>query len=197
MRFKLLGTEIYVSFLFAAVIAFMLATDRTGLALPTLCAVLFHETGHLLAMWALDCNPKRVKLIPASVQITMPFSKSFRNDLIIAVCGPLVNFIIFGVLYFNYLAFHGQTTLYYALVNLLVGLFNILPVKGLDGGTILFTLLARKWDINKAALTVKLITVIMALGVIVLAVMLTVYKKFNPTLYLVGIYLLISAIIKI
>lgn len=197
MRFKLLGTEIYVSFLFAALIAFMLATDRTGLALPTLCAVLFHETGHLLAMWALDCNPKRVKLIPASVQITMPFARNFRNDIIIAVCGPIVNFILFGVLYFNYLAFHNETTLYYALINLLIGLFNSLPVKGLDGGTVLFTLLARKWDINKAALTVKLITLLAALSVIILAIILTVNKKFNPTLYIIGIYLLISAIVKI
>lgn len=197
MKFKMFGTEIYISFLFTAVIAFMLATDRTGLALPTLCAVLLHETGHLLAMWTLDCNPKSVSLIPASVKITMPFSKSFRNDIIIAVCGPAVNFLVFGVLYFNYLCFGSNVSLYYGLVNLLIGLFNSMPVKGLDGGTVLFTVLAKRGDANKAALTVRLITVAVAIAVIVLAILVTVKVKFNPTLYIVGIYLLISAIIKI
>lgn len=197
MKFKLLGTEIYVSFLFAALVAFMLATDRTGLALPTLCAVIFHETGHLFAMWVLECNPKRIKLIPASVQITVPFAKTFRNDIIIAVCGPAVNFVIFGALYFNYLAFHSQSVLYYALVNLLIGVFNCMPVKGLDGGTILYTLIARKWSINKAALILRIATLAAAMAVIILAVAVTVNKGFNPSLYIVGIYLLISALIKI
>lgn len=197
MKFKLLGTEFYVSFLFVALISFMLATDRTGLALPTLCAVLFHETGHLLAMWALDCNPKQVKLIPASVQITMPFSRNFRNEIIIALCGPIANFIIFGVLYLNYRAFHNETILYYSLVNLLIGVFNSLPVKGLDGGTVLFTVLAKRWDVNKAAIIVRLITLISAFAVITLAVILTINKKFNPTVFIIGIYLFISAIIKI
>lgn len=197
MKFKLLGTEIYISFLFTAVIAFMLATDRTGLALPTLCAVLLHETGHLIAMWALECNPKSVSLIPASVKITMPFSKSLRNDIIIALCGPCVNFLIFGVLYFNYACFGSRVSLYYALVNLLIGIFNSMPVKGLDGGTILFTILSKKTNPNKAALILRLITICIAAGVMILAVWVTVRVKFNPTLYIVGIYLLISAIIKI
>ncbi len=197
MKFKILGTEIYISFLFTAVISFMLATDRTGLALPTLCAVILHETGHLLAMWALECNPKSVNLIPASVKITMPFSKSFRNDIIIAVCGPAVNFLLFLVLYVNYLSFGSEVSLYYGLVNLLIGIFNIMPVKGLDGGTILFTILAKKLDINKATLILRFITISVAIGILILAILVTVKVKFNPTLYIVGIYLLISAIIKI
>ena len=197
MKFKILGTEIYISFLFTAVITFMLATDRTGLALPTLCAVILHETGHLLAMWALECNPKSVSLIPASVKITMSFSKSFRNDIIIAVCGPAVNFLLFLVLYVNYLSFGSEVSLCYGLVNLLIGIFNIMPVKGLDGGTILFTILAKRGDVNKATLILRFITISVAVGILVLAVFVTVKVKFNPTLYIVGIYLLISAIIKI
>lgn len=70
MRFKLLGTEFYVSFLFSAVITAMLAFDRTGYALPLIFAVVMHEGGHLLAMWILDCSPKRVRLVPAAVEIT-------------------------------------------------------------------------------------------------------------------------------
>ncbi|MBR7133879.1 MAG: hypothetical protein IKD04_10160 [Clostridia bacterium] len=197
MKIRLLGTEIYISFLFAAVITVMLATDRTGLCLPSLFAVIMHEIGHLFAMWVLDCSPKGVRLIPASVQITSSFSRGYRNDIIIAVCGPLVNFILFLTLYFNYLAFKNQLTLYYGLLNLVIGLFNSLPVLGLDGGTVLFSVLAKKTNLNRAALTVRIITLICAAAVIISAVTLTVRGKINISLYIIGIYLLIMSIMKI
>ena len=55
MKFRLLGTEFYVSFLFAAVITAMIAFDRTGYILPLLFAIVMHELGHLTIMWLLDC----------------------------------------------------------------------------------------------------------------------------------------------
>ena len=89
MKIRFLGTEIYISFLFMALICIMLATDRTGLLMPTLFAVLMHEIGHLFAMWLLDCEPKQIRLIPASVQITAPITK-----------GPIMAIII-SFLYFE------------------------------------------------------------------------------------------------
>lgn len=196
MKFKLLGTEIYVSFLFTAVITVMLATDRTGLALPTLLAVVLHECGHLFAMWVLDCSPKSIKLIPASVQIITDFGKKYTNDIIIALCGPAINFIIFSALYFNYLAFKNEATLNYALLNLIIGVFNSLPVAGLDGGTVLFSLIAKRGDFAKARLTVRLISLAVAVSITVAAVTLTLKGRLNLSMYVIGIYLFISSIIK-
>ncbi len=197
MKFKLFGTEIYISFLFAAVITLMILFDRTGMAVPCLCAVIIHETAHLFAMWVLECAPKRIKLIPASVQITTSLTRLYKNDIIIALCGPLANLILFLTLYFNHLAFGNETTLYYALINLLIGLFNALPVAGLDGGTILFSLLAKKYSQNKAAIVLKIITAIIALSAIITAIVLTINGKVNITLYIIGIYLFVMCIIKI
>jgi len=197
VKFKLFGTEIYLSFLFMAFITAMLATDKTGFMLPTLFAVLMHEFGHLFIMWVLDCTPKRIKLIPASVQIVNSFSRGYKNDILIALSGPCVNLLLFSVLYYNYLCFKNEFTLYFALLNLLIGVFNLLPVKGLDGGTILFSLLCKFTDINRAVLIVKLITAIFALAVIITAVLLTIGGKLNASLYIIGIYLLIMCLIKI
>lgn len=195
MKFKLFGTEIYISFLFAAVITLMLATDRTGMVLPTLFAVLMHELGHLFAMWVLECAPKKIKLIPASVQITSPMTKRYKNDIAIAVCGPIVNFVLFFTLYFNYLAFKNKLTLYYALLNLLIGVFNSLPVCGLDGGTVLKCLLAKRQGPDKAAVILKIITLIIALLIITAAIILTVKNKFNLSLFIIGIYLFIMSLL--
>ena len=105
MRFKIFGTEIYLSFLFLGLITIMLATDKTGFMLPTIFAVVMHETAHLFAMWLLDCSPKRIKLIPASVQISTSFSKGYKNDILVSLSGPVINLVLFGTLYYNYLCF--------------------------------------------------------------------------------------------
>lgn len=196
MKFKLFGTEIYISFLFAAVTALMLACDRTGLAMPMLFSVMLHEAGHLFAMWATDCAPKRIKLIPASVQITRSITSGLKNDIFIALCGPAVNFLLFLSFFFNYLAFKNENVLYYALLNLIIGLFNSLPVSGLDGGTVLFSLLTRKADYNRAALILKLISLAVALALTALAVILTVKGHTNPSMYIIALYLTVMSIIK-
>lgn len=196
MRLKLFGTNIYVSFLFAALIALLLATDRTGLAVPTLFAVFVHETGHLFAMWVLDCAPKSIKLIPAGIQITRSPFERYKKDVAVALVGPLVNLVIFITLYINYLCFKNEITLIYALINLIVGVFNLLPVKGLDGGTILYSLVASRAGINKAALILRLITSLLAVGIFIAAVTLTLRGRVNLSMYIMALYLFLGVIIK-
>ena len=196
MKFRIFGTEIYVSFLFAAVISLMLLTDRTGLSLPALFAVFMHEMGHLFCMWVTDCAPKSVRLIPASVQIRTGIGSSYKRDIAVAICGPAVNFLLFAILYFNYLAYSNETVLYYALLNLIIGLFNMLPVKGLDGGTILYSLLVKKLEMNRAILIMRLITLILAVVVLVIGITLSVKGKLNVSVYIISIYLFITSIMK-
>ncbi|MBE6750004.1 MAG: hypothetical protein E7560_02450 [Ruminococcaceae bacterium] len=196
MKFRLFGTEIYVSFLFTAVITVMLATDRTGLILPTLFAVFVHELGHLFVMWATDNEPKQIRLIPASVQIVNGFSKSYKNDLAVAICGPLVNILLFLVFYFNFKAFGNELVLYYALLNLVIAIFNLLPVKGLDGGTIVYSLIASKYGINKAEITVKIFTVVIAISITLVGIFLMLKGETNISLFIIAIYLLVLAFLK-
>lgn len=194
MRFKLLGTEIYISFLFAAVITLMLACDRTGLVLPTLFAVFVHEIGHLFAMWLLECGPKRIKLIPTSVQITAPITKRYRNDILIALFGPLVNFLFTLIFYLNFMLFKNELSFYYAGLNLIIGLFNSLPVSGLDGGTVLYSVISKKTNPNRAAVAMKLITFGVASILTATAIILTLKGSFNVSLYIIGIYLFVMAV---
>lgn len=196
MKFKLFDTEIYISFFFSAAVTVMLLTDKTGYMLPALFAIILHEIGHLFMMWLLECAPKRIKLIPASIQITAPFQKRYRNDVLIAASGPAVNILLFLTLYFNFLAFGNQVTLYFAMLNLVIGVFNLLPVKGLDGGTILYCILAKYKEPERAALILKIITLILAVLIIITAITLSFRGKINISIYIMGIYLLLMSLIK-
>ncbi|MGN0493999.1 MAG: site-2 protease family protein [Acutalibacteraceae bacterium] len=197
MRFKLFGTEFYVSFLFAAVITAMLAFDRTGYVLPLFFAVLIHEAGHLCAMWILDCAPKRVRLVPAAVEITTKIGSSGKNEILIALCGPAVNLLMFGTLFLNYLAFGNDSYLSTGLINLLIGVFNLMPVTGLDGGTVVFNLLCRKTEPQRAGLIMRIINLSVAAAAVITAVTLCFKGQFNLSFFILALYLIVMSIIKI
>lgn len=196
MKFKFFGTEIYVSFLFCAVVCFMLAVDRTGLVIPTLFAVFIHEAGHLLAMWAADCQPKAIRLIPSSVQIIRGFSSKKGGELAVTLCGPLSNIVIFAVLFANYLIFEAQQSLTFAILNLVIALFNLLPVSGLDGGVVLAAAIARFTDIYRAERTVRIITAAFAFFAFLTGVYLWVSGTLNISVFIVAVYLAVCSLIK-
>ena len=196
MKFKFLGTQVYVSFLFMAVLTVMLATDKTGFMLPTLFAIIMHEAGHLFAMWVLDVAPKRIKLIPASVQITADITRRYKTDIAVSLCGPLTNLLLFAVLYINFISFKNEAVLVYALINLIIGAFNLLPVTGLDGGTILFSVLAKRMDYNRARCILRIVTLILSATMLFLGVMFTLRGKINISIYILGIYFLVISILK-
>ena len=196
MKFKFLGTQIYISFLFCATLCFMIAIDRTGLIIPTLFAVFIHESGHLLAMWAADCQPKAVRLIPTSVQIIRGFSTKKYGEAAIAFCGPAANLVLFGVLYANYNIFGSEISLNFAILNLVIAVFNLLPVSGLDGGTILTLFIARFTNVYKAESIVRIVTVVFAVVAFLLGVYLASIGTVNISVFIVAIYLLVCGMIK-
>lgn len=196
MRFKIFKTEIYVSFLFAAFILIMLLFDKTGLLIPTLFASLIHETGHLFAMWCLDCQPRKIRLIPASVQIVRSFCFKRNGEIKIAIMGPICNLVLFFVLFLNFLIFKNEGVLTFGILNLVIGVFNLLPVSGLDGGVILEGILEKKTDPYKAKSYVRLLTVFLSFVFFVLGVYLWVSESLNISFFIVAVYLLLSAIIR-
>lgn len=196
MRIKLFGTEIYISFLFVALMAVLIATDRTGLIYPMLFAVTIHETAHLFMMWALSCTPKQVCLFPAGVRIVRGITEKVQDEIIIAAAGPLINLFCTGIFVINYLTYGKETTLIYGLTNLAVGLFNLLPVKQLDGGVIIKSILIKKTTEQKADKILTAITIILAVSVFSAGVYLIKTDRCNLSLIIMSIYLFLSAIIK-
>ena len=196
MKLKLFGTEIYISFFFAALIAFLLATDRTGLIIPTLFASFIHEGGHLFAMWLCGEQPKKIKLIPASMQIVRNFSVSARNEMAIALCGPAANIAVFLCLFLNYLLSENATVLTFALLNLILAVFNLLPVSGLDGGTVLKNLWAKKTDIYSAEGKVRILTFALSVFFLSAGVFLALRGETNISLFIMAVYLFICAVVR-
>lgn len=196
MRFKLFGVEIQVSFLFSVVIALMLVMDKTGLALPTFIAAALHELGHMLAMWAAGCQPKKIRLAPACVQIVRGYPRKKYGELAIALCGPAANLSVYLTVRLIYIGCGGEQLLNFALINLLLAAFNMLPVSGLDGGTALRLLLEKSIGLERASCTVKIISYFFGILTLATAIIATACGAFNPTVYIAALYFFLTAWLK-
>lgn len=196
MKIKIFGTEIYISFLFAAVIAFMLATDRTGLVIPTLFASFIHECGHLFAMWTAECQPKQIRLIPSSLQIIRGMSTKKHGEAIITICGPGANLAVFLALLVNRFIFKNETVLIFSMLNFILAIFNLLPVSGLDGGTLLTIFLSKFTDIYRAEGIVRIITAVFAFIAFITGIYIWINGKLNISVFIIAVYLAVCCLLK-
>ena len=195
MKIKLFGIKLTVSYLFCAFICLMLLCDKTGLFIPMLLAVLIHEGGHLLFMWLYDCAPTEIKLIPGSVQLCAPIC-SGKPSLLISLSGPIANIIVFILVFGGSVMQGDDYYLTFAFVNLIYGVFNLLPLIGLDGGTALKEALINKKGEAFALRVLSAITVCAAVFSLSFAIFMSIIGRVNYSAYILSLYLVLSVLLK-
>ncbi len=103
-----------------------------------------HELGHLFAMKALGYNIRRLDILPMGALIVCPEGIPYRHDGIIALAGPLISLVCASVFWVWFSINGSEYALYGGVINLTLGLFNLMPIKKLDGGKALYCFLANK-----------------------------------------------------
>lgn len=196
MNIHFFGVNIKVSFLFAAILCLMIFTDRTGLILPSLIAVTIHEFAHLFFMKKFSCAPKEIALIPGSIMIVNSVYCEKRKENIILIAGPLSNIILFIVFYVIFLLTQKHIFLVHSATQLIIGCFNLLPAKSLDGGALLYNILTNKFSIEKSEILIKAISFITAFIFLTLGLLYIKNGEMNFSLFILAIYILIFTIIK-
>jgi Zn-dependent proteases len=129
--------RVKVSFYFFAIACAAAFFDRSGVMLWGMLAALLHECGHVAVMAAIPGQlPREVSLTPFGVKIEKsPLSEYGSGHLAVLGAGSCVNLITAAVT-FGFLPT-------FASVSFLLGVMNLLPVEGMDGGGILRSVLGK------------------------------------------------------
>ncbi len=131
-----------------------------GVVILLFGSVLFHELGHALTARRYGIHTQDIVLTPIGgmARITsMP--KNPRQEIIIAIAGPLVSLSLAGLTFASTILltlvpaipvriYEGLGLLVW--INLMLGLFNLVPALPMDGGRVLRGYLALKYDFLKA-----------------------------------------------
>lgn len=191
MNFNIGKTPVFVSPLFPILISIILLVDTTGIMLFGLTSAFFHELGHIVCMIKLGKTIDKVALSPCGILIDTSGVSSYKSDLLVALCGPLTNLLLFVVFAFVFLKFKSVEVLYFCASNFGLFLFNILPVFGLDGMDVIRAMLLKNHSVSKTEKICKIISFCFLMFCLVLGVVFVCLDKINPTFLLCLIYLLI------
>lgn len=142
MSFRIGRVKIKVSFWFFAMLTMLFVIDKKGVALIALVCVALHELGHIAALCFFDNQPDEIVfgIFGIRIQQNKYILSDFRQTVVV-FCGPLVNIVLFFAFLLANLFFEKQIFLIISATNLVMGIFNLLPIIPLDGGRILFYLL--------------------------------------------------------
>lgn len=135
-----------------------------------------HELGHLTAGLFLKLRPKTLSLMPFGVSITFEaygYKKLIEiKKIILAIAGPLTNFLIAVIAILLNLDGNLKENIIYS--NMLIAIFNMIPVYPLDGGRILKGIMRSRFSemksdeiINKISnVTIILLTAISSIAIL-------------------------------
>lgn len=138
----------YISFSFAVFLAVAANTSVGRTYLLSLICAFLHEGVHVFFLKKCGCRKILLKFSFGGIKMqTDGFSLlSYKNTVLCTVSAPIVNIITGALFYCLFFLFRKEAFYIFAVINLITGAVNLLPLPFLDGGRTLAALLAVKYE---------------------------------------------------
>ena len=137
--------------IFLFIIAFLL-THQIEIYACIMFFAFIHELGHMITGIILKLKPKELSIMPFGISITFEaygYKKLVEiKKIILALTGPITNILIVIIAMFLYINTNLKEIIIYS--NMLIAIFNLIPLYPLDGGRILKGIIRLKKSQRKA-----------------------------------------------
>jgi stage IV sporulation protein FB len=182
--------------LFSLIIIGSIITGYFLEAITLFGIVCIHELGHLVAAKGFGWRVKEVQLLPFGgvVVVDELGGVPAREEIMVSLAGPLQHVWMIGFAYFMKFMDNGSSLWwdYFIEANLMIGLFNLMPVLPLDGGKVLQCLLGYIMPYHKSILYGALVSILLSLFVIGTSIYQVIEGKLPLNLLAIGLFLLLS-----
>lgn len=183
---RFLGVEISFQYLYFALLTVVLILDKNGGIFCCFLSSFFHEIGHLVAILFLKQKVDRIEFSLFDIKIKSNYYVTFSKELVITLSGIAFNFVLFLLFI--------RTIKLFALANLFIGIFNLLPVSTLDGGQAINIILNKFISVKKSVIIINILTVSFAIPIFTMGIIILFNTGYNFSFLLLGVYLLLTPI---
>lgn len=173
-------------------------TNQIEIYLTIMFFCVIHELGHIIIGLILKMKPERLEIMPCGLAISFKVNVDDINfkikkgnllelkKIIVAISGPIVSLIL-AILYtsFEPLYISRQDAIY---SNILIVLFNLLPLYPLDGGRIIKGILHIEFGNKKSKTLTNLFSNITMIIITIISSIAIYYFK-NIAIFLICIFL--------
>lgn len=168
-----------------AIIIILIIAKQIEIYVWLMLFAFIHEMAHTIVGLILKLKPKTIEIQPFGVGIIFEsFENSEKNKIIVAIAGPIANILI--ALIFIFIKTKAQITI--ICVNILLALFNLIPIYPMDGGRILKAILTiRKGRENAETAINKISNITLIIITSLSSILILLYK--NIGLFIIIIYL--------
>jgi len=159
-----------------------------------LLALSLHEFGHFFVAKKCGYSLDKFYIAPYGASLTYKERQFERSDEIkIALAGPCVNLLSAFFLIALWWVFPTSFSYTKLFVEecLILGAFNLLPAYPLDGGRVVVAVMSNKISREKAIKLLKICNVVFAVVCLMLFAV-SMFHNFNPTLMLIGVFLILT-----
>ena len=167
-------------------------TNQLNLYMCIMFFAFLHEIGHLLVGLILGLKPEKIEIMPFGFFLKFrPNTHDNKKhrifiNILVSAAGPITNFIIILIILFLHISFLGRDIAVYS--NLLIMVFNLMPIYPLDGGRVLKDILEIFYGRIKSEIIINKISNAYMIFLTMIASMAIYYIK-NIAIFLIIIYL--------
>ncbi|MCT4606695.1 MAG: M50 family metallopeptidase [Marinisporobacter sp.] len=194
---KVYGVDIKVNVLLCIVFFIFFIFGYVENLIISFLVVLLHEGAHVFTAKLLGYTIKKIEIFPfggvAAVEETLAMNP--KHEILIASSGPIFNFFMvligYNLLYRFYITVDGFS--FFMQSNLIIGIFNLLPIIPLDGGRVVRAYLAYFIGFKKATKIVVILSKMISVLLFIWGCYMVKLNRLNSYLLFLAIFLYIAA----